>query len=421
MSRASIRTIILFAFISIIGIVAIQVYWMQQALSLQEKQFDHRIRIALYGTADELISQTKGTQVLLETINRVYSNYYTIDFSAPVKTKELEQILLTSFQNQNLNVDFEYGIFDCTDERILYGRLVKIDEKLKDRAVVFDLDGAENYYIGILFPTQRSFLLNQINIWIFFTVVLLLVILFFTYTIWTILKHRRLSEVKNDFINNMTHEFKTPISTIALSSEVLLKDNILENPERFRHYVKIINEENKRLKGHVESVLQIALFDNKKIGFNRKDLNINDILQNISKNMQPRLDEKSGNLNLEFNAQNPLVSGDENHLTNVFYNILDNAIKYCDKIPEIRISTINLKKYISIEISDNGKGMKKESTKQIFEKFYRVPSGNVHDVKGFGIGLFYVKQIVDEHKGKIKVKSVLGKGTIFRIYLPTKK
>jgi two-component system phosphate regulon sensor histidine kinase PhoR len=394
---------------------------MQQALSLQEKQFDHRIRIALYGTADELISQTKGTQVLLETINRVYSNYYTIDFSAPVKTKELEQILLTSFQNQNLNVDFEYGIFDCTDERILYGRLVKIDEKLKDRAVVFDLDGAENYYIGILFPTQRSFLLNQINIWIFFTVVLLLVILFFTYTIWTILKHRRLSEVKNDFINNMTHEFKTPISTIALSSEVLLKDNILENPERFRHYVKIINEENKRLKGHVESVLQIALFDNKKIGFNRKDLNINDILQNISKNMQPRLDEKSGNLNLEFNAQNPLVSGDENHLTNVFYNILDNAIKYCDKIPEIRISTINLKKYISIEISDNGKGMKKESTKQIFEKFYRVPSGNVHDVKGFGIGLFYVKQIVDEHKGKIKVKSVLGKGTIFRIYLPTKK
>jgi two-component system phosphate regulon sensor histidine kinase PhoR len=421
MSRASIRTIILFAFISIIGIVAIQVYWMQQALSLQEKQFDHRIRIALYGTADELISQTKGTQVLLETINRVYSNYYTIDFSAPVKTKELEQILLTSFQNQNLNVDFEYGIFDCTDERILYGRLVKIDEKLKDRAVVFDLDGAENYYIGILFPTQRSFLLNQINIWIFFTVVLLLVILFFTYTIWTILKHRRLSEVKNDFINNMTHEFKTPISTIALSSEVLLKDNILENPERFRHYVKIINEENKRLKGHVESVLQIALFDNKKIGFNRKDLNINDILQNISKNMQPRLDEKLGKLNLEFNAQNPLVSGDENHLTNVFYNILDNAIKYCDKIPEIRISTINLKKYISIEISDNGKGMKKESTKQIFEKFYRVPSGNVHDVKGFGIGLFYVKQIVDEHKGKIKVKSVLGKGTIFRIYLPTKK
>ena len=304
---------------------------------------------------------------------------------------------------------------------ILYGRLVKIEEKLKDRAVVFDLDGAENYYIGILFPTQRSFLLNQINIWIFFTAVLLLVILFFTYTIWTILKHRRLSEVKNDFINNMTHEFKTPISTIALSSEVLLKDNIMDNPERFRHYVKIINEENKRLKGHVESVLQIALFDNKKIGFNRKDLNINDILQNISKNMQPRLDEKSGNLNLEFMAQNPIVSGDENHLTNVFYNILDNAIKYCDKIPEIRISTINLKKYISIEISDNGKGMKKENSKQIFEKFYRVPSGDVHDVKGFGIGLFYVKQIVDEHKGKIKVKSVLGKGTIFRIYLPTKQ
>ena len=421
MSRASIRTIILFALISIIGIVAIQVYWMQQALSLQEKQFDHRIRIALYGAADELISQTKESQVLLETINRVYSNYYTIDFSAPVKTKELEQILLTSFQNQSLNVDFEYGIFDCTDERILYGRLVKIEEKLKDRAVVFDLDGAENYYIGILFPTQRSFLLNQINIWIFFTAVLLLVILFFTYTIWTILKHRRLSEVKNDFINNMTHEFKTPISTIALSSEVLLKDNIMDNPERFRHYVKIINEENKRLKGHVESVLQIALFDNKKIGFNRKDLNINDILQNISKNMQPRLDEKSGNLNLEFMAQNPIVSGDENHLTNVFYNILDNAIKYCDKIPEIRISTINLKKYISIEISDNGKGMKKENSKQIFEKFYRVPSGNVHDVKGFGIGLFYVKQIVDEHKGKIKVKSVLGKGTIFRIYIPTKQ
>lgn len=421
MTRASIRTIILFAMISIFGIIGMQVFWVKQALSLQEKQFDHRVRIALYGVADELINQTKGNLVVLETINRVYSNFYTIDFSAPVKTKELEQILLTSFQNQNLDVDFEIGIFNCADEKLLFGKLVKVNIPNKDRAIEFDLQGAENYYIGILFPTQRSFILNQLNIWIFFSIVLLLVILFFAYTIWTISKHRRLSEIKNDFINNMTHEFKTPISTIALSSEVLLKDNIFENKERFKHYVRIIHEENKRLKGHVESVLQVALFDNKKIGFNKKELNINEILQNVSKNMQLRVDEKGGILKVDFLANNPIILGDENHLTNVFYNVLDNAIKYCISAPNIKISTLNIKRYISIEITDNGKGIKKEDLKRIFEKFYRVPSGNVHDVKGFGIGLFYVKQIIDDHKGKIKIKSSPGKGTTFRIYLPVKK
>ena len=421
MTQASIRSIVLFAAFSIVGIIAVQVYWVKKSLKIQTDQFDDKARIALMGIAEELINTTKKYNVQFETLNRVNINYYTLDFSAPVETKNLENIILHNFQNQRLNINFEYALFDCANDNMIHHKIVDIKEQNPNRTVNFDIGKTENYYIGILFLSKQTFLLNQLNIWIFFSAILIFVFLFFSYTIWTVLKQRRLSEIKNDFINNMTHEFKTPISTIALSSEVLMKDDIIHNPERFKHYVRIINEENKRLKGHVESVLQVALFDNKKIQFKEKDIDVHATLQNIVKNMSLRVEEKQGTFTMNLNATQHFILGDDNHVTNIFYNIIDNAIKYCDKVPDIRISTENKRKTIIITISDNGKGIKKDALKHIFDKFYRVPSGNIHDVKGFGIGLYYVKQIVDKHKGKIKAESTLEKGTTFIIQLPIKK
>ncbi len=419
MSRAAIRNIILLAFISLAGIIATQIFWVKKAIDLKEQQFDHRAYVALKSVSDRLIQDSKY-KVQLDGINKKSSNFYTIDFSSPVNVSMLENYLIIESKNQNLNADFEYGIFECTTDSFYTGRFVNIKSTGKIERIDIKAKPFENYYIGVLFPKKISYLQDDLKLLIFFSLVLLIVIGFFTYTILIILKQKKLSEIKTDFVNNMTHEFKTPISTIALSSDVLMRDDIVNNPERLKHYATIISEENKRLKGQVESVLQVSQIDSHKIALKISDIDIHTLIENISKNMVPRLDEQQGKITLSLNAKKTIVSGDEVHLTNILYNLLDNAIKYCDKIPEIRISTQNKHKGIEISVKDNGKGIETGSQSMIFEKFFRVPSGNLHDVKGFGLGLFYVKNMIKLHKGKIALHSIPKIGTTFILWFHSK-
>ncbi|MCC6583761.1 MAG: HAMP domain-containing histidine kinase [Chitinophagales bacterium] len=420
MGRAAIRNIILLAFISLAGIIATQIFWVKKAIDLKEQQFNHRAYVALKSVADRLIQDSKF-KVQLDGINKKASNYYTIDFSSPVNVTMLENYLIIESKNQNLNADFEYGIFECTTDSFYYGRYVSIKNTGKVERLHVKAKPSENYYVGVLFPKKRTYLQDDLKLLIFFSIVLLVVIGFFTYTILVILKQKKLSEIKTDFVNNMTHEFKTPISTIALSSDVLMRDDIINNPERLKHYATIISEENKRLKSQVESVLQVSQIDSHKIALNVTDIDMHALIENIAKNMEPRVSELKGKIILQLNAKKVIVSGDEVHLTNILYNLLDNAIKYCDKIPEIQIITLNKHKGIEISVKDNGKGIETSSQNMIFEKFFRVPSGNLHDVKGFGLGLFYVKNMIKLHRGKIALHSIPKVGTTFTIWFHTKE
>ena len=420
MTRAAIRNIILLAFISLVGIIATQIFWIKKAIDLKEQQFNHRAYVALKSVSDRLIQDSKY-KVQLDGINRKASNYYTVDFSSPVNVTMLENYLVIESKNQNLNADFEYGIFECTTDSFYYGRYVNIKNTGKIERLSVKAKPSENYYIGVLFPKKKSYLQDDLSLLIFFSIVLMVVIGFFTYTILVILKQKKLSEIKTDFVNNMTHEFKTPISTIALSSDVLMRDDIIKNPERLKHYATIINEENKRLKGQVESVLQVSQIDSHKIALNYSDVDMHALIENIARNMEPRLEEQKGKILLNLNSKKHIVYGDEVHLTNILYNLLDNAIKYCDKVPEIIISTQYKHKGIEIEVKDNGKGIETGSQSMIFEKFFRVPSGNLHDVKGFGLGLFYVKNMIKLHKGKIALHSIPKVGTTFTIWFHTKE
>lgn len=420
MGRAAIRNIILLAFISLAGIIATQIFWVKKAIDLKEQQFNHRAYVALKSVADRLIQDSKY-KVQLDGINKKASNYYTLDFSSPVNVTMLENYLIIESKNQNLNADFEYGIFECSTDSFYYGRFVNIKNTGKIERLHVKAKPSENYYIGVLFPKKRTYLQDDLKLLVFFSMVLLIVIGFFTYTILVILKQKKLSEIKTDFVNNMTHEFKTPISTIALSSDVLMRDDIINNPERLKHYATIINEENKRLKSQVESVLQVSQIDSHKIVLNLSDIDMHALIENISKNMEPRLEEQKGKIFLYLDAKKKIVEGDEVHLTNIMYNLLDNAIKYCDKVPEIHITTLNKHKGIEISVKDNGKGIEISSQNMIFEKFFRVPSGNLHDVKGFGLGLFYVKNMIKLHKGKIALHSVPKVGTVFTIWFHTKE
>lgn len=420
MTRAVIRNIVLFAFISLAGIIASQVYWIRKALDLKEEQFNHRVNVTLRSVAEHLINDSKRS-IILDGINRKTTNYYTIDFSSPVNVSKLEHYLFIESKNQNLNADFEYGIFECTTDSFYAGRFLDFKNIARLETLDVHANPGENYYIGILFPKQKVLLDGDMHLLIFFSLVLLLVIGFFTYTILVILKQKRLSEIKTDFVNNMTHEFKTPISTIALASDVLTRDDISTKPEKLHHYASIIQDENRRLKKQVESVLQVSQIESHKIQLNLQPINMHQLIEGVIKNLELRVHDAGGELILKLQATNPIIMGDEVHLTNIIYNLMDNALKYCDKIPMIEVSTLNKHRGFEIYVKDNGKGIDKLAQDMIFQKFFRVPSGNVHDVKGFGLGLFYVESMVKLHKGKISLHSIPKVGTTFTLWFKNVK
>jgi len=420
MNRAALRTLIFLAVMSVAGIIATQLYWVKKSLDLQDDQFNHRVHVALNGVSNKLIANT-GKDVEVETINRISNNYYTIDYSGPVKTRNLEEYLVTEFRNQSLLEPFEYGLFDCSNDTLIFGKFIHSLDVQKIEKLNIKTPKDENYYLGILFPRKKSYFADDWTILAVFSAVLIIVLWFFTYSIITILKQKQIGEIKNDFVNNMTHEFKTPIATIGLAADVLMRENIIQYPQKLNHYARIISEENKRLKSQVETVLQVALTDAKKIHIKLEKLDMHELIIKSAENFMVSVHERKGTLNTKLEAQNTIIEGDKVHITNILHNLLDNAIKYCDKTPEISISTKNRGSYIEIAIQDNGKGIATDNISQIFEKFYRVHSGNRHDVKGFGIGLFYVKNMIKMHKGQITLKSKLGAGTTFFIVLPNKK
>jgi two-component system, OmpR family, phosphate regulon sensor histidine kinase PhoR len=276
----------------------------------------------------------------------------------------------------------------------------------------------DGYYFGVRFPKIEANLISQMGIWGFSSIVMLVVIFFFVYTLFVILKQRRLSEVQKDFINNMTHEFKTPLSTIAISTGVLKDPSIIQNPERLLSYATIIENESHRLKQQVERVLQMARLEKSDIGLKKEKCDIHELINDAVKNNSIALNDKQGAIKLELQAKSSIALVDKLHFTNVINNLLDNAIKYSQVAPEILITTANQAGYLQLCVKDNGIGISKENQQKIFHRFYRVPTGNLHDVKGFGLGLNYVKLIVEAHKGKINVESEMGKGSFFNVLLP---
>jgi two-component system phosphate regulon sensor histidine kinase PhoR len=249
--------------------------------------------------------------------------------------------------------------------------------------------------------------------------ILVLVIIFsFYYTVSTILKQKKLSDVKNDFINNMTHELKTPISTVSLASEMLSDSSIEKSKERSDHYIRIIKEENQRLGLLVENILQTAVLDKGQFKLRMQEVDLHEIIDRAISNIRLQVEKREGEIHLEKNAKDNILNADRVHLTNIIYNLVDNALKYSEHKPNIKIATENINGGIQISISDNGIGISKENQKKIFDTFYRVPTGNIHNVKGFGLGLSYVKAAVEKHQGTVRVESEIGKGSTFKIFIP---
>ena len=423
MNRKTIRIIILLATLSLIGIVATQIFWVKNAYNLEEKQFNDRVHIALTNVTHKLLNINKDKSTLINPVKQVASNYYTVLINDTVNPYLLETLLKKEFLKKSLNIDFEYVIYDCFTDSIVFGHYISLNENQEDELqsksynIKWDRDG---HYFGVYFPSKEAYILNEMGIWVFSSSIILVIIIFFAYTINVILKQKRLSEIKNDFINNITHEFKTPISTISLSAEVLMQKNIINEPERLANYAKIIKEENNRLKNQVDKVLQLATLDKDKLKLENENINLHELITDSIKSFDLIVKERNGVITCNLQAEKHTIFGDKIHITNILHNLIDNAIKYSTQNPKIYIRTNDHKNFIEISVQDNGIGISKEGRKYIFDKFYREPTGNVHDIKGFGLGLNYVKTIVEAYNGSVKLISKINEGSTFVIKFPLK-
>jgi len=286
----------------------------------------------------------------------------------------------------------------------------------------YDQASAKPNFLVVYFPDHHAEQIKAMSNVVLPSLILILIIIgIFVFTLQIILRQKKLSQIKNDFINNMTHELKTPISTISLASQMLKDNSLVHTPSTIDHISGVIFDESKRLSSQVEKVLQMAVFNEGKLKLKFSDIDLNQIVSQAASNFELRVTNSGGTLETTIQAYDPVISGDEVHITNVIFNLLDNAEKYSKETPKIEILTENKSGWVIVQIRDYGIGISKENLTQIFERFYRIPTGNVHNVKGFGLGLSYVKRIVEEHHGKIKIESTVGKGTKFRIYFPVIK
>ncbi|KXK43791.1 MAG: integral membrane sensor signal transduction histidine kinase [Bacteroidetes bacterium OLB11] len=342
-------------------------------------------------------------------------NFFTVRVNDRIDTNVLEALLKRELLNQQLKTDFEYFVYDCESDSVKHQKYVGLSSnKLEETPTIIPLEAKPikvpkslkgNNYFAVHFTNLDQFLNYEMINWGVSSFILLLFLLILSYAVFTIFKQKKLSEIQKDFVNNMTHEFKTPLATIKLSSDVLKNPNIINNPERLFNYATIINNETIHLTNQVERVLQMAKGNKQAIKLNKEMVVLNQFLNEIiDKTYRPLIRSKGGKIELKYSTDNIETKIDKLHFKNVIGNLLDNALKYCKEIPEITISCMEGKKMIEVSIVDNGIGVSKENLKKIFDKFYRVPTGNLHDVKGFGLGLNYVKTICNLHGGKIKSK-----------------
>ncbi len=352
-------------------------------------------------------------RILYEANNRPIEQ--RIDFS------KLEHYLAIEFNNNGLtNIPFYFRVTDKDNSEVYRSSDMYEPTKVFYKQTLFPNDpGVQTGTLFLYFPTRQDYIINSLRIYlpsIFFSVVLLLV---FGFTIVIIFRQKRLSDMKNDFVNNMTHELKTPISTISLAAQMLKDGDVGKTPSMLKHISGVIVDETKRLSFQVEKVLQVSLFERDRSNLTFKEADVNEMLETVVATFRLKVENFDGNIHLDLQAKDSQITVDEMHLTNVFFNLMDNALKYrSERNLELTVRTWNDKEHVLISIEDNGIGIKKEHLKKVFERFYRVPTGNVHNVKGFGLGLAYVKKIVENHNGFIRVESEYDHGTKFIINLP---
>jgi len=418
MRKSVIQFVIFLGVIAIIGIIAIQVYFIQISFNNEERKLNQKIQVALWDVVEQIYELNEIKYVGKNPVYQYSPDYFVVNVNDFIDTDILEHFLIKTFEKQNIRLDFEYAIYDCQNDEMQYGRYVNLSDK-KDKPSKIGLPKHDEfvYYFGVYFPWRKQYILGNINSVYYLSGILIFVILFLAYALIIILQQRRFSELQKDVVNNLTHEFKTPLSSIILSTEVLGEDEIVAEPERIKKYSQIIKEQADSLLRHIEKVLGMSVIEHAG-KLDKEYVNLHQHIENLVSEISSRSQNRNAEFRYYLEANDDRVCADKFHLNNLLFNLIDNALKYSKENPVIEISTKSDNKNVLLEIKDNGVGIEKKYQKKIFKKFFRIPTGDVHNVKGFGLGLCYVKDIINQHKWKLYVESKINKGTQFIIIIP---
>ena len=443
LSKRAIGFVIGLATVALIGLVVIQVRNLNSSIDTNRHIFLQKIDLCSSKLGDRFVSDKYALDLLFKAIRHVGE---TGDLNDPKLDEHMRAMIDQVFEEYSLDLPYEYAIYRHTDEENEEGTpLFKF--VLGDAGSTLDFElqscitpqerghawstltctlgttfgGRDNagYHLAVFFPSKETYIFAQSSGALMLSVVFILLLLCcFAYTLIIIRKQKKLSVIKNDFINNLTHEFKTPIASISLATSMLKRGEEEVDARRKSNYLNLIEHESKRLEGQVDKVLQIAMIDSGNFSLDKKRLDVHEAIQRVVQSMNLVVGKRKGRITLHLNATQSQVMADETHLVNIIYNLVDNALKYTVDIPEIAITTRDGDKGIEISVRDNGIGIGDEIQKFIFDKFYRAETGDVHNVKGFGLGLSYVKKIIEAHKGSIALDSQVDQGSEFRLYFP---
>ncbi|MCO5264162.1 MAG: HAMP domain-containing histidine kinase [Lentimicrobium sp.] len=421
MQKRTVALLIVITSLAMAGIIVIQVYWVKNALHLQEEQFDNKVQVTLKSVVNRMFD-ARDSLAPDPSVCDEHCDHRTYQVLSAINPLRLDSLLQEEFGGMEISREYYWGVYNPACGSLFAGEAGPYHDKLINTNHFVSLSclyQREQLMLGVYFPSERGVLWLRIFPYLLLALVLLAIVIFaFSFTIFSFLRQKKLSEMKSDFVNNMTHEFKTPIATISLASEMLLNNGVSESVARTRRYARIIHDENQRLKQQVEQVLQIAVLDKGQYRLKIKTFVADDAVKACIKSFELTVRDKGGMITYKPETAGCAIKADYHHFTNMVNNLLDNAAKYSREYPEIMVSTGISGNMFFVGVQDKGIGISHENLKHIFRNLYRVPTGNVHDVKGFGLGLFYVKTMAEAHGGYVKVSSELNKGSTFVIYIP---
>lgn len=396
------------------GILVAQLLWTRQAYTIEEKKFNQKVHIALLEVVKKLYEGTNRELPGENPVHKIANDYYVVNVDNDFDPEILEFYLKAEFARSGITTDFEYAVYNCQSDEMVYGKYVSVTQGRKNSRVYFPKHKNLIYYFAIRFPNETTYLFTSLKFWFGLSFALVIILLVYVYSIRTLLQQKKYSELQRDFINNMTHEFKTPLASILLASNYINRQEAIKGDPKLSKYAEIIIGQSSKLNEHIEKILTIAKSDESPLQLNPTRLSLLPLLQEAAENI--RLKHEEVDIRVE-SGRDYRIKADEFHLTNVVYNLLDNSIKYCEHPPVIVVSLSEHKGVLQLRVTDNGIGIPEKKLAHIFDKFYRVPNVKSNETNGFGLGLYYVRKICDLHRWKIKAEN-LPEGLALTISIP---
>lgn len=423
MRSSTLKWIVLSATLLAAVVVTVQLYWLKKVYSYEQRQFNINVVKSIRGLFEDLQMNDAPGISLQQLIDAPDNNYFSFRADTIPPKDSLSFYIQDEFVDFGVLTDCKLGAYSAAEKKFVYEEFISAPASRYAgvKPVAQDLpiyDNARNYdHILLYFPHRQEYILEQMDFWIVSTVVLFIALIGLAASLFYFYRQKFLAEIQKDFVNNFTHEFKTPLAVMKIASDVLAQDSITQQPDRLERYATIIKNQTEHLQGQVERLLRTASIETKNLPIRKEDIDAHQLIEQALGKVQPLIEQKRARIEVKMEESNARVHADKAHLELAVVNLLENALKYSVE-PHIVVEMGQLEDDFFISVKDNGVGIEKQYLKNIFKKFYRVPTGDIHNVKGFGLGLDFVKRIIDAHKGKIKVNSLPGIGTEFRLFIP---